>query len=186
MRIGVLERKAKPVGTAPRSEAYGDKRSAGAPAARSTAGGPFKIIKPGQGMHVRWGTAIGAGVLALAGAYFASEQLQAIDLGTENRNFYFHTLLPVVLLVVALYGIFWVVGRKAAVVDFLIATEGEMKKVSWSTRREVWGATKVVIVCVFALGIILALVDAFFMTVFGWMGVLKNVKIWQIFFGGDV
>lgn len=174
------------MGTAPRSEAIEAKRSGGRAAAGGRSlGGPFKVIKPGQGIHVRWGTAIGAAVLALAGAHFASEQLQAVDLGSENYNFYFHTLLPVVLLLAALYGVFWVVGRKPVVVDFLIATEGEMKKVSWSTRREVWGATKVVIVCVFALGIILAVVDAFFMTVFGWMGVLKHVKLWQVFFGGE-
>ena len=36
----------------------------------------------------------------------------------------------------------WVRPRS---VDFLVATEAEMKKVNWSTRREIMGSTVVVI-----------------------------------------
>lgn len=167
------------VGTAigPHSEEYREER-----VERRPGGGVFGIVKPGQGLHVRWGTAIGAGLLALAGAWFIRDQIQIIDLG-DPYNFYVRTLVPVVLLLAMLYGIFYLVARKPAVVDFLIATEGEMKKVNWSTRREVWGATKVVIVTVLALGVMLFLVDALLMSFFGGIGVLKDVKLFQTFMG---
>lgn len=129
---------------------------------------------------MRWGTAIGAGVLALAGCQWIWEEIQVFQFA---ENFYVRALLPVALLVALLYAVFWVVGRQTSVVDFMVATEGEMKKVSWSTRREVWGATKVVIVTVLAMGTLLAVVDALFMTFFGQIGVLKNVKVLEVFFG---
>jgi preprotein translocase SecE subunit len=183
------------VGTAiePHSEEFEENGAAEAPRAHparateperrpSAGGGVFSIVKPGQGIHVRWGTAIGVGLLAVAGAYWIYEQAQAFDVG-EKYNLYFHTLLPVVLLLAAAYGIFYMVGKKAGVVDFLIATEGEMKKVNWSTRREVWGATRVVIVTVFGLALMLFVVDLVFMLFFGGIGVLQNVRLLQTFMG---
>ncbi len=146
------------------------------------AGLPLRIMKPGQGIHVRWGTAIGAGLLAMAGAHFVWRELPAFDFG-EKYQFFVVTLVPVLLLLAAAYLIFWVVGRSPKGVDFFIATEGEMKKVNWSTRREVWGATRVVIVAVMALAIILCVVDAVFMILFSKMGVLR-FDIIQKFFGG--
>lgn len=169
------------MGTAIKSHAEQPERKA--PAANRPAGGPFRVLKPGQGIHVRWGTAVGAGALAIAGTEWIWSEIQLISFG-PNIDVYFHSLVPVALLLAALYGIYYVVGRMTTVVDFLIATEGEMKKVNWSTRREVWGATKVVIVTVLALGFLLAIVDAFFMLVFGGIGVLKNIKILELFAGG--
>jgi preprotein translocase SecE subunit len=49
------------------------------------------------------------------------------------------------VVVVGVILIYWYVGRKPATVDFLIATDGEMKKVNWSTRKEIVGSTWVVI-----------------------------------------
>ncbi len=58
--------------------------------------------------------------------------------------------VPVLLLVIGGVGIFRLVnGPKFA--DFLIATESEMKKVSWSSRAELIGSTVVVIVTVLIL-----------------------------------
>jgi preprotein translocase SecE subunit len=150
-------------------------------------GAPFRIVKPGQGIHVRWGTAAGAGVLALSGAHFLWKKMDPIlrlsgvpDQWAEVVR----TLVPVIALVAMAYLIYRVVGRKQGVVDFLIATEGEMKKVNWSTRREVWGATRVVIVTVIALAVLLFLVNTFFMFLFGVMGVLKGVNLFSMFRGG--
>lgn len=134
-------------------------------------GSPFRIIKSGQGVHVRWGTAIGAGVLAISGAHFVWMQIQRFAF--IEGNYPVRVLVPVIILLAAAYLIFWLVGRKEKMVDFMIATEGEMKKVNWSTRKEVWGATKVVIVTVLALSIILFLVDLFFIIFFSGIGVLK-------------
>jgi len=90
-------------------------------------------------------------------------------------------LIPVGVLVVLGYLLFRFLGQSHAVVDFMIATEGEMKKVNWSTRREVLGATKVVIVSVIALGLMLFVVDVFFMFFFDAIGVLKVDMIGRLF-----
>jgi len=159
----------------PRSRATGSGKGHG-----GGGGSPFRIYKPGQGIRVRWGTAIGAGVLSISGAFFVANKIQIFAFGDD---LYVRTLVPVGVLLAAAYLIFWVVGRKPGVIDFMIATEGEMKKVNWSTRREVWGATRVVIVTVLALATLLFVVDVMFMLLFGSIGVLKNVKILQLFIG---
>jgi len=56
----------------------------------------------------------------------------------------------------------------------MIATEGEMKKVSWSTRHEVVGSTKVVIMFTLLLAVALFVVDLVFQRAFSWIGVLKT------------
>jgi len=154
------------------------------PAARPQrpAGSPFRVLKPGQGIHVRWASAIGAGVLAVSMAHFVWSKLPLF--GFIEQNYYIRTLLPVIVLLAAAYLIFWAVGRNQSVVDFMIHTEGEMKKVNWSTRKEVWGATRVVIVTVLALAILLFVVDMFFIFFFGAIGVLKFDLTAQLFGGG--
>ena len=58
--------------------------------------------------------------------------------------------------------------------DFMIATEGEMKKVNWSTRREVIGSTKVVIMFTAFLATFLFLADLGFQQLFKAIGALKS------------
>ena len=128
---------------------------------------------------MRWGTAIGAGILALSGAHFVWTRIQVLSYVGEN--FYLRTTIPLVLLLVAAWFIFWVVARKESMVDFMIATEGEMKKVNWSTRKEVWGATKVVIVTVLALSLILFVVDMVFIFFFSAIHVLKFDVMRELF-----
>ncbi|MFQ6049008.1 MAG: preprotein translocase subunit SecE [Phycisphaerae bacterium] len=62
----------------------------------------------------------------------------------------------------------------------MIATEGEMKKVSWSTRREVIGSTKVVIAVVIMLAVMLFVVDTVFAVFFNFIDVLKILEIKQL------
>jgi len=153
--------------------------------ARERGGGPslFRVLKQGQGIHVRWGTAIGAGALAVALAEFVWDRMQIFAFA--ESNFFIRAGIPVVVLVAAAWFIFWLVGRSATTVDFMIATEGEMKKVNWSTRREVWGATRIVIVTLFALAIILAVVDALFILLFSQIGVLQFNVIEKFFTSGN-
>ena len=141
---------------------------------------PFRIIKPGQGLHVRWGTAIGAGVLGVALADFVYSRIQVIAF--VESHFFLRALIPVIVLLACAYLIFWLVGRSPQAVDFMIATEGEMKKVNWSTRKEIWGATKVVIVTVLALAFILFVVDIAFILMFATIGVLK-FNVWREILG---
>ena len=53
---------------------------------------------------------------------------------------------------------YWLLNKRRAV-DFLIATESELKKVSWSSRKEVIGSTLVVIVTIILMGLFLYCAD---------------------------
>lgn len=66
---------------------------------------------------------------------------------------------------------FHAVGRKST--EFLIATDNEMKKVNWSSPREIRGSTIVVIVATFLIAGILYVIDIAFSSFFNWVGVLE-------------
>ena len=88
-----------------------------APASRSESGGFFTIYKPGQGAYVRWGTAVGAGVISVAFAAFLSDQLRLL---TDSQTIQY--LLPVAVLVTMAILVFKYVGQNRTVGDFLILT----------------------------------------------------------------
>lgn len=170
-----------------------DERETAAPLAtpaaapeRGGGGGPFRVYKPSQGTNVRWASAGAGALLALAGAQFVYEQLLPAIISTSNSaaSLYTRYLVPVAFFVGMLYLIFRYVGQSPRVVDFLIATEGEMKKVNWSTRKEVFGATRVVIFLLLALGLILFFVDVFFILFFEQIDVLKINMLKGLFSGG--
>ncbi|MBX3375959.1 MAG: preprotein translocase subunit SecE [Phycisphaeraceae bacterium] len=79
-----------------------------------------------------------------------------------------------VLVIVGLIAIYWFVGANPRTVDFLIATDGEMKKVNWSTRKDIIGSTKVVIIWCVLLVAGLFLVDSAFAQFFKLIGVLQK------------
>ncbi len=64
--------------------------------------------------------------------------------------------------------------NKPTSVDFLIATDSEMKKVNWTTKKELMGSTKVVIGFVFVMALVLFFYDLFFQFLFYVLGVLKT------------
>ena len=67
---------------------------------------------------------------------------------------------PIFNLILALL-IFWLVN-KPSVADFMISAEGELKKVSWSSRREIAVSTLIVIIVVVVMAILLFSTDMFF------------------------
>ncbi len=138
---------------------------------------PFHILKAGQGAYVRWCSAAGAGLLTLGAAALIYEKLALV---TQNQVVWF--IVPTIFMAVMAYLVFWLVGQNQRVVDFMIATEGELKKVNWSSRREIIGATKVVIFTVLALSLSLFVVDLIFAWFFEAVGVLK-IGIFDILFG---
>lgn len=71
-------------------------------------------------------------------------------------------------------GLLIFVGSNKKSVEFLIATDGEMKKVNWSSYREVKGSTIVVIVATFLIAGLLYGVDMMFSWVFRTIGVLES------------
>lgn len=133
------------------------------------------IFKPGQGFYTRVCSAVGLGLLACMGGMWLAPQFSGSrPFGVEPVV----TQAVVVVLsiaVVAAIG-YWLIGVKPRSVDFFIATEGEMKKVNWSTRKEVTGSTMLVIGFTFFLAALCFVLDNFFAMVLQWIGVLDSVK----------
>ncbi len=144
----------------------------------------FEIYKSGQGKYTRIVTFVSAMALGIMGARVLSSNLgeflpiwldrsDGSDQGTlPALKIYLQYGIPTVL--VALLGLlmFRIVNRQKSA-DFLIATEGEMKKVSWSSKKEIVGSTKVVIVTAFIMAAILFTVDMVFIFLFDWLGIMK-------------
>jgi len=87
---------------------------------------------------------------------------------------YLQTGAALTVILLGAVGIYLFVASSRRSVDFLIATDGEMKKVNWSSYREVRGMTIVVIVATFLIAGILYLVDLGFSWFFGAIGVLER------------
>lgn len=79
-----------------------------------------------------------------------------------------------IILVLGAIFIFWQVGLRPRTVDFLIATDAEMKKVNWSTRKEVAGITQVVIVAFFMIAAVIFVIDVVFQTFFSLLHVIRT------------
>lgn len=93
-----------------------------------------------------------------------------------------HTVFPLIyvqagvaaaLILVGAILVYWFVGIHRKSVDFLIATDGEMKKVNWTTRKEIIGNTQVVVVAAFLIAAILFVIDIVFKQFFSLIGVLE-------------
>ncbi len=85
---------------------------------------------------------------------------------------YLQAGIGAVIMLVGAWLIYWLVGVKPASVDFLIATDGEMKKVNWSTKKVIRDSTYVVIGYTFIIAGLLALADTLFFKLFQALGVL--------------
>ena len=128
----------------------------------------FQIYKRGQGRYARTITFVASLVISVGAAAALSNKLSGYGL-TQGPIVRYG--VPSLLVVVIGLVMFWAVNRPKSA-DFLIATEGEMKKVSWSSRKEIVGSTKVVIVATFIMAGILYTVDAGFALLFTVMGVM--------------
>jgi len=147
-------------------------------------------FKKTQGQHVRRLTMLGILVLVGSGIYvlWSSNSLGSYDNGffrgtalqaTKSNDWvlalpftdYLVTLLPIVkftlpalLTALSLWLPFRVVNYPRFA-DFLIATEAEMNKVSWTPRAQLFRDTIVVLVTVFLITMFLLVVDVFW----GWL-----------------
>ena len=70
--------------------------------------------------------------------------------------------------------VYALVGIRKRTVDFLVATDGEMKKVNWSTKRDVYRSTIVVIMASVLIAGGLFVVDIAFSKFFTLIGVLEQ------------
>lgn len=135
----------------------------------------LEFYKKGQGFYTRVGTAIGVGILMILGCWSLYLKLEGLTMASAQAKAWIRAGIPAVLLLVLAW-IAYKVLNSPRVADFMIATEGEMKKVSWSTKKEIITSTKVVIVTVIIMSAILAGVDVGFMWLFEKMGVLQALN----------
>jgi len=134
----------------------------------------IQIYKNGQGRYTRIGTAVGVASIILILASYAEVVLERHLPSTEDWSFKLYaqygvpTAIGVGLALLAA----WLLN-KPSFVDFLIATESEMKKVSWSSRPELLGSATVVIVTVFLMAFIIWVVDMAFVAF-----LTKGLNLW--------
>ncbi|MEM7228378.1 MAG: preprotein translocase subunit SecE [Planctomycetota bacterium] len=130
------------------------------------------IYKKGQGYWTRLMSAIGLGLLVFMGAVWVWDQFKGVEItGVEP----IYVSAGAAVLFIAFFAIlgYWLIGRKRSVVDFMVATEGEMKRVNWSTRREIVGSTWVIIALTIVVAVLCFLFDAVFAFIFQRVGVLE-------------
>ncbi len=131
----------------------------------------FSVYKPGQGYWTRVLSAVGGGTLVLAGGAWLWDELSVI----QDDRYRLYTQAGVVAAVLLVFGgLLWWVLNKPRVVDFMIATESEMRKVNWPTRREIIGSTWVVISGTLLMALLLFVVNISFAWLFRSMGVLEG------------
>lgn len=118
-------------------------------------------------------TAIEARRIVLPGGAFSAELSQRIRIESIPVA-YVQAGVAMAIILAGTAALYWFVGISRRSVEFLIATDGEMRKVNWSTRREVIGSTQVVIVAAFLIAGILFVVDIGFGSFFRWVGVLQS------------
>ena len=123
----------------------------------------FDIYKRGQGKYTRLCSAFGLGLIAALGCLKLYSLLRAAEAGL-----WIETMLPAGLFVAIAVLIFVVVNRPT-VANFMIAAEGELKKVSWSSRKEIAVSTVVVISVVILMSILLGITDLGFRLFFDWL-----------------
>jgi len=157
-------------------------------------------FKHNQGVRVRRGTIVGVLTLGICGIItlishrsfgyevpgtppnnwtwhvpFTTGLSGEADLGTFIPLMFKVHLLAPVLLGLALLVFSWRLVNVPTFADFLIATEAEMNKVSWTTRRRLIQDTVVVLVTVLLMTIFLFAVDIMWIQILSnsWVGVLR-------------
>ena len=125
------------------------------------------VYKRSQGRIVRQVTFAALALALLIGLWRLVVTLQGY--GTSSPPLLCYGL-PGTLAVVGLWAAYRSVNWPAFA-DFLIAVEAEINKVSWPSWGEMWRWTIVVIVVIFAIGLLLATFDVFWVWFFKFIGV---------------
>ena len=121
----------------------------------------LNIYKRGQGYYTRLFTGLGTFTVVAIGCSVLYGLLAGQQIAVQ-------VLVPAVLCSALGFLIFWLVN-KPKIADFMISAEGEIKKVSWSSRKEITASTTIVVITVVSLALLLLAADVFFI----W--ILKNV-----------
>jgi len=124
-----------------------------------------KPYKPKQGWNTRLYTAVGLGLIVAFGVWRLHDMLIESSLATR---------LGIPAVTAAVLG--WLVYRIVQYppfAEFLIATEAEMNKVSWTTKDDLYRSSIVVLAAVGVLAIYLFIVDWFWLFLLRAVGVLQ-------------
>jgi len=116
-------------------------------------------------------SAVGAGVLLLTMLAWVWNELATIQ--SSKALFIARTVTAVIIAGGGGILLFWVMN-KTRIVDFFIATDAEMRKVNWPTRREIIGSTWVVIYGTLFMAMLLWVVDLGFFALFQKIGILAG------------
>ncbi|HUB27580.1 MAG TPA: preprotein translocase subunit SecE [Tepidisphaeraceae bacterium] len=138
------------------------------PTATSGEGGYFRIYKKGQGYWTRMGTVAGAALIGGMTIQFVWSEHDTFQM-TESVA----ELASVGLAIAYALFAFYILNHPRNV-DFLIATDSEMKKVNWTSQKDLLGSTRVVILFMFIIAIFLFVMDILFGYFFYLIGVLKE------------
>jgi preprotein translocase SecE subunit len=131
----------------------------------------MSVYKPGQGYYTRMGTVIGVAVVTLLAIDWLWTPMKNIRIAGVPE-IYVATAGAVLLGGIVTYLTYMLVFTKPKTVDFLVATEGEMKKVNWSTKREVIGSTNAVILTAVVIAVFCYVIDIAFFAFFSQIKVI--------------
>lgn len=120
--------------------------------------------KPNQGRLARQLTAAALGLIIGVGAYMLSQG------PLSSSNVPLRVGFPSLLAAAGAWFIFRLVNYPSFA-EFLISVEGEMNKVSWASKQELYRATIVVLSSMCFLGLVLYVYD------FMWMWVLTSIGV---------
>jgi len=129
----------------------------------------FDIYKRGQGKYTRLCSAFAVALIAGLGCLRLFSKLEAASWGLSNKTtLWIAAMVPAGLFVLLALLIFWLVN-KSSIADFMIAAEGEMKKVSWSSKQEITVSTIIVVVVIIIMAVLLGTTDIAFKVFFDWL-----------------
>jgi len=131
-----------------------------------------ELFKPMQGWYARVYTALGLGLIAAAGAWRIFE-------GALEYPAHWRFGLPAAFALALGWLIFRIV-HFPPFAEFLIATEAEMNKVSWTSKDDLFRATTVVLSTVVLMAVFLFLVDTL------WTFLLRLIGVLQFSGGGGL
>ena len=132
----------------------------------------LSIYKKGQGYYTRLCSTFAGIVISAIGCYRLRDSLDSW-LGEMNTNTkaWMMAVIPLAALMVLSFLVYLLVNKPKCA-DFMIETEGEMKKVNWPARKEIIASTKVVIITVIALAALIAAIDLSFHELFKFVGII--------------
>jgi preprotein translocase subunit SecE len=129
------------------------------------------IYKRGQGYYTRMFSGLAAGATVAIGCFRLYQKLEGQTFQSTSVKIVVQSLVPLAIFSGFAFLIYWLVN-KPMIADFMIAAEGELKKVSWSSRKEITASTMVVIGVMVVMSLLLLVVDFGLQMFFQWIGLI--------------